>query len=91
MEKLTLSAPVSITDYQVDYISFSWSQATIKIIVLDTTGKATHVTYSGSIATTLMTQLNKVNLSTQSLHSRIIARLQADGHLPAGSITGSPD
>jgi hypothetical protein len=38
-----------------------------------------------------MIALNKVNLSTKSLHRRIIEQLQADGLLGTGTISGAPD
>lgn len=48
-------------------------------------------TYTGAVATTLIKQLNVANLATKSLHKRIIERLTADGILPPGAITGTPD
>ena len=41
----------------------------------------------------LLTQLNKVNTSgaNPSLVNRILQRLQADGHIGAGAVTGTPD
>lgn len=41
----------------------------------------------------LLTTLNKLNLSgvNPSLVNRILARLQSDGYIPAGSISGTPE
>ena len=36
------------------------------------------------------TILNTSNLSVKSLYKRTIEKLQADGFLPAGTVTGSP-
>ena len=42
---------------------------------------------------TLLTTLNKMNFSGGNLSfvARVIARLQADGHIPAGSLGGTPE
>lgn len=40
---------------------------------------------------TLINGLNSANPSTKSLIKRIIERLQTDGHLAAGTISGTPD
>jgi hypothetical protein len=47
--------------------------------------------YTGADAVTLIRALNKANLSTQSMDNRIMARLLADGKLPSGTVSGSPD
>lgn len=91
MEQLDLTSPVSVTDYRVRKIVLDWAAAIIKIRVVDTTGDESTHTYTGETATTLMTQLNKIDLSTNSLHKRILDRLVADGKLPAGTVTGTPD
>lgn len=45
--------------------------------------------YDGQPAATMIVQLNKVNLATRSLLSRICDRLVADGRI-AGTCTGAP-
>lgn len=40
---------------------------------------------------TLINTLNNANLSTKSLVKRALERLQADGYIPAGTISGTPD
>ena len=103
-EIITLNTAVQVdagaTVFRIALIVFDWEHALIKIhlrqwnagaFVPD--GKRVTASYEGAEATTLMTQLNKVNLSTagNSLHQRVIARLLADGKLPSGNASGSPD
>jgi len=90
-EELTLTVPATITGYRVKQVLFDWENASIKINVADASGVKVTALYSGPVATTLMNQLNTVNLSTNSLHKRIMERLVADGKLPAGTVTGTPD
>lgn len=95
MEKITLSQPevipaITTTDYRVIYILMDLEQAMIVIHLRGTNGERREFRYEGEIATTLMQQLNKLNLSTKSLHKRLLERLVADGHL-AGTIEGNPD
>ena len=40
---------------------------------------------------TLLNNLNNANLSTTSLVKRILQRLQTDGYITAGTISGTPD
>lgn len=99
-EKLDLTAPVTkpaLTDYRVERLTLHFNPpegSSIYIQLLGTNGEAfshAYVDAPGSpTATTLLIALNKMDLSTQSLQRRILARLVADGVL-AGSITGSPD
>lgn len=92
MEALTLTAPISVTSYQIKKILFDLEHAIISIILFDSTNnQRVNAEYAGPTATTLMNQLNTVNLSTTSLHRRILERLVADGKLPAGTVTGTPD
>lgn len=90
-EVLTLSVPQNIVSYSVNSIRFEWGQQLISIEVLDNTGKSTVVNYAGDTAKNLMISLNKANLSVTSLQKRILNQLAADGKLPAGNITGTPD
>lgn len=95
METLTLTTPeqtpaITTTDYRVIYLSMDWERALIVIHLRGTNGERKQADYSGSTATTLMTQLNKLDLSVKSLHKRILERLVADGKL-SGSVTGAPD
>jgi len=92
-ELLTLSTPItrpSRTGYTILFLSLDWQNAAIAIRVQGSDGVEESFGYAGNEATALMTVLNSANLSTKSLYKRVIEKLQADGHLPAGSVTGSP-
>lgn len=39
----------------------------------------------------LISALNTANLTSNSLVRRVLARLQTDGHVPAGTIGGTPE
>lgn len=47
------------------------------------------VAYTGADAVTLINALNTANLTNNSLRKRVITKLQTDGFIPAGSITGA--
>ena len=94
MEQLDLSSPVtqpSVTSYTVERLSIQRSPACIDVTAKDNNGKETAVTYNGATAQTLLGQLNKGNFTVNSLQKQVINRLIADGYLPAGSVTGTPD
>jgi len=55
------------------------------------TGWIHSITLEGAEAKTLAQQMNTGNFSTKSLHTRILEKLLADGKLPAGTISGSPE
>ena len=55
-----------------------------------TTGEQFAHRYEGATALTLINQLNKADLSVQSLERRILLRLVADGLL-TGTVSGTPD
>lgn len=90
-ETLTPLLPLSITSYRVVRLGLDWPAQHITVVVLDNQGELTKHAYVGDLAVTLMTQLNTANLSTSSLHKRILERLAADGKLPAGDVTGVPE
>jgi hypothetical protein len=99
-EHVTLNASIDppATVFRIALLALDWANAHIKIHVREwnsgtqTFGPRTVVVqYTGPVATTMMTALNKANLTTQSLHQRVITRLLADGKLPAGSAGGSVD
>jgi hypothetical protein len=91
MELLTLTVPSSVTTFRVDALELHWTRAYIRVLLSNSLGDRVKAEYLGSDAMTLMTALNKANLSTISLHKRILERLVSDGKLPAGSVLGSPD
>lgn len=102
MEELILTSPVvqskTTTKYRVASITLDLDTRAsagdppglIAITLRSNLNEAIYHTYTGTIASTLIRQLNVVNLSTKSLHKRIIERLVSDGILE-GTISGVPD
>ena len=95
-ETLTLTTPVAplfppTTTYAVRRVLLAWDEAFIYILVRDNNGVSTPAIYSGAAATALMRALNTADLSTMSLHRRILQQLVKDGKLPAGTVTGIPE
>lgn len=85
-----ITPQVVTSDYRVIYLALDWENKLIVIRLRGTNGEHKSVMYEEAIATTLMTALNKADLSVKSLHKRILERIIADGFL-AGTITGVPD
>lgn len=48
-------------------------------------------TYEGQQAQDMMKWMNTANFSTTSMQKRILQKLEQDGKLPPGEITGAPD
>ncbi len=95
-EALTLTTPITrsvpdTTTYRVRRIVFGFDENFLHISLRDNNAVETHYRYDGPDAVALMRALNKTNLSTKSLHRRILERLRADGRIDAGPVTGSPD
>jgi len=100
-EDITLAAPVrvdpGVTTFRVARLVFDWESALVQITLRPWSGSAfvgahrIEATYEGAIATTLMIGLNKVNLTTRSLHQRVLDRLLADGKIPTGTVAGTVD
>jgi len=99
-EEITFTTPVQAdpgaTRFRVSFLALDWANAAITIKLREWNGTAflgreVYASYDGTVATALIIGLNKANLATQSLHQRILLRLIADGKLPAGTQTGSPD
>lgn len=92
-EILTLTAPIvppSITTWRVTFLGLDWDAATISIRLRGPNGEVKTCGYQGSAATSMMVALNKANLSSNSLHKRVLTQLVSDGEI-AGTISGSPD
>lgn len=92
-EQLDLSAAIPLgtrTTYTVTQVLFNWPKAIIEVLVVGSDGVEVRAEYLGATATTLMLQLNKVDLSVKSLQRRILERLVTDGKLPPGSVSGTP-
>lgn len=86
----TAIVPTPIVSYDVADLRLSWLPVPyITIQLLGSDGKSTlSVSYSGVVASNLLTILNTANLSSNSLHKRIINKLLADGYL-VGAVTGT--
>ena len=95
-----VTPPATTTGYQVVFLSLNWESPEIVIRLRGTNGELRAFVYGGrgplvsqedrDAARTMIVALNKANLSTASLHRRILQRLNADGLL-AGTINGAPD
>jgi hypothetical protein len=98
-ESLVLTAPIvpptppTLAEYQV--IRFGLDRATsesfVMFVVRSNTGRIVEAKYVGAAADAMISALNTVNLSTKSLQKRILERMVADGFIPAGTVTGTPD
>jgi hypothetical protein len=53
-------------------------------------GKVVEKSYNGTTAVTFMNQLNTANLAITSLERRVLQRLQTDGVIGSGTISGTP-
>lgn len=103
MEELVLTDPVvepeKITStYRVTSVTlcieppdvFNLPEPAVVIDLRDNhNGRFQHM-YLGDQAVTMIKQLNTANLSTKSMHKRILEKLSTDGVLP-GTVTGTPD
>jgi hypothetical protein len=96
MEELVLTDPVVTQKTTAKYhvISFTMDMVTfngfVGIILRDNNNEQLNFSYKGVEATTMIKQLNTANLSTKSMHKRILEKLSNDGLLP-GTVTGVPD
>lgn len=91
---VTYPAPTSLTDYQVVMFTIDRQNPARPWILMaarSNTGVIVEARYEGSVAATLISQLNTANLSTKSLQKRILEKMAADGFLAVGSVTGAPD
>ena len=95
MEQLDLTAPLppqgtTVINYRVIELVMNWPNAHVGVTLSDQEGGTVHCTYDGAEAAALMLTHNTANLTNNSLHKRAINKLEADGKLPAGTITGTP-
>lgn len=103
-EVINLSSPItkpSETTVKLDRVTIDLTAKLIAVTFLGENGEAGSASYptpapAGSgqpSGSTLLTTLNKMNFSgaNPSLANRILQRLQTDGYVGAGSITGTPD
>lgn len=67
----------------------------VVIVVVDNNGNTLQVEYrddsGGTVAAQLISALNTANLTIKSLQQHILERLQADGRIGAGAVSGVPD
>ena len=96
-ERIVLTAPV-VTTRTLDGYTLAelnlrrWPSPLIVVRVMGPNGEMQSITYDGTTATTLMTALNKANLSTRSLTARVFDRLVADyPQLFTGTVDATPD
>ena len=95
-EQVDLTTPITkptTNYYRVVLLTLDWDAAYIAIRLKGQNGEFLDFIYRDELplteATTLMTTLNTANLSTNSLHKRILNKLVADGKL-AGTVSGTP-
>lgn len=99
-EIVTLTAPItkpSATSIQITKLVIDVANRVVAVHFRGNTGDPgvalypTPSTGSQPSGAQLINGLNTVDLRSNSLIRRLIVRLQTDGHIPAGSIGGTPD
>jgi hypothetical protein len=90
-EEFDLTADETVQRYHVSKLILDWDKSKIHIRIRDEDGREYVFKYISDTALQLMNSLNKVDLSTNSLHKRIMERLATDGFISAGTVTGTPD
>jgi hypothetical protein len=101
MEELVLTDPVVVPEkvtakYRVISLTMSLEgnpgaePGQILIMLRNEHNEPSNYSYSGAEATAMIKQLNTANLTTKSMHKRILEKLSNDGKLP-GTVTGTPD
>ncbi len=92
-EQFDLTIPIVIPPkvyYKVSTLLLDWFQQIIRVTLVGNDNVELQFIYSGTEAVNLMLILNTANLTTNSLHKRILNKLMADGKIPSGSVTGLP-
>lgn len=93
---ITFPTPASVNTYRVTMLLIE-REPRVRVVVNVTAdnGNPIQVVYTdengGSTAANIISALNTANLSTKSLQKRVLEKLVADGFLPAGNVTGTPD
>lgn len=103
-EEYTLTTPETVpaitnNAYRVTFLLFDWAVGEIQVRLEGENDERLITGYGGPQATQperdqaikMMRTLNTANLSTKSLHKRVLEQLKADGKIPGGSVTGTPD
>lgn len=65
--------------------------STVHIQLRDNVGNPLIHEYTGDQATDYIKWINTANFSTKSMQKRILEKLTAEGVLPPGTVTGTPD
>ena len=91
-----VQADPGATMFRIASILLAWDRSYIEIVLREWdgtqfTGRQITAIYEDAVARNILQAFNKVNLSTISLHHRVMARLIADGKVPAGTASGNPD
>lgn len=99
-EQVDLPTPITKTQtkWELDEMTLSARRRLIEIRLVGQNGEALTVLYptpppvgsSQPSGQTLLTALNKANLTTNSLMKRVFTQLIADGHI-VGTVTGTPE
>lgn len=92
-EQLNLTSPIvppTRTTYTIKRMILDWSASVIQVWLQGSDDVEILAEYTGSAAASLMTTLNTANMSTNSLYKRTLQKLVADGKLPAGTVSGTP-
>jgi hypothetical protein len=95
----TTTVVTTVTNYHVvsilmdreAVVGISTEPGLVAIQVKDNNEVRVHCQYVGAQAITLMKQFNTMNFSVNSMHKRVLQKLSADGLLPPGEVTGTPD
>jgi hypothetical protein len=99
-EELILTDPVqppTTTKYRVSSLTLDLDRVvspgvtgSVEITLVDNNGVLLNHQYIGAEAESMIRQLNTANLTTKSMHKRVLEKLAADGVIP-GTVTGTPD
>lgn len=94
MEQFDLTIPDQVNAgtsiYRIASVALNWENKTMTIVLTAPGGFRKTIQYVDPQATTMMRAINKANLSTKSLHKRLLEQLATDGEL-IGAISGLPD
>lgn len=92
-ENVDLLAPEPSTQvYRIDSLVLDWRNQGVHLYLFGDNGTRKTCSWDGATAVTLMTALNKANLSVKSLVRRAYEQAQTSGCLPVGTtISGLPD
>jgi hypothetical protein len=90
---LTTPATLTTTTYSLNYVGLDVANNRIRVELVSNTGALVSKVYDNSTTptgATLLHTLNTANFSVNSLVKGIFIRLIADGVIPAGSVSGTP-